>query len=55
VLQLGNGSGFERFITEAGEPAQAPTLPPPAGPTEIARILATVPKYDIEILPPDSA
>ena len=54
VLQLGNGSGFERFITEAGEPAQALTLPPtPPGPVEIGRMLATAPKYDIEILIPD--
>ena len=53
VLQLGNGSGFERFISEAGEPAQALTLPPtPPGPTEIGRMLATAPKYDIEMLIP---
>ena len=52
VLQLGNGSGFERFIAEAGEPAPALTLPPPPGPAEIERMLATAPKYDIEILPP---
>lgn len=52
VLQLGNGSEFERFIAEAGVPAQAPTLPPPPGPDEIGRMLATAPKYDIEILPP---
>ena len=55
VLQLGNGSGFERFIAEAGELAQAPTLPPTVGPTEIARMLATAPKYAIEILPPPTA
>ncbi len=52
VLQLGNGSGFERFIAEAGAPAQAPTLPPPPGEAEIARMLATAPKYAIELLPP---
>lgn len=52
VLQLGNGSGFERFIAEAGEVAQASTLPAPAGPSEIGRMLATAPKYGIEILPP---
>jgi mannose-6-phosphate isomerase-like protein (cupin superfamily) len=55
VLQLGNGSGFERFIAEAGVPAQALTLPPPPGPDEIGRMLATAPKYDIEILPPPAA
>ena len=56
VLQLGNGSGFERFITEAGEPAQAPTLPPnPPGPAEIGRMLTTAPKYDIEMLVPRDA
>lgn len=54
VLQLGNGSGFERFVTEAGVPAQALTLPPaPPGPTEITRMLATAPKYEIEILTPN--
>ncbi len=55
VLQLGNGSGFERFIAEAGEPARAPTLPPPPGPDAIGRMLATAPKYAIEILPPPAA
>lgn len=52
VLQVGNGSGFERFIAESGAPAQAPTLPPPPGEAEIARMLATAPKYAIEVLPP---
>lgn len=52
VLQLGNGSGFERFITEAGEPARAATLPPPPGPDAIARMLAAAPKYGIEIFAP---
>ncbi len=55
VLQLGNGSGFERFIVEAGAPAPAPTLPPPPGSDAIARMLATAPKYGIEILPPPAA
>lgn len=52
VLQLGNGSGFERFIAEAGVPARTPGLPPPAGPAEIARMLAAAPEYAIDILPP---
>ncbi|MDQ6603008.1 MAG: cupin domain-containing protein [Chloroflexota bacterium] len=51
VLQLGNGSGFERFIAEAGAPAQTLTLPPPPGEAEIARMLAAAPKYAIEVLP----
>lgn len=51
VLQLGNGSGFERFIAEAGESARALTLPPSPGPEAIQRMLATASKYDIEILP----
>ena len=51
VLQLGNGSGFEQFVSEAGQPAMARTLPPtPPGPTEIGRMLATAPKFDIEML-----
>ncbi len=52
LLTVGNGSGFERFVAEAGVPAEAPTLPPPAGPDAIGRMLATAPKYAIEILPP---
>jgi quercetin dioxygenase-like cupin family protein len=56
VLQLGNGSGFERFITEAGDPAVARTLPPnPPGPAEIGRMLATAPKYGIEMLVPSES
>ena len=52
LLQLGNGSGFERFIAEAGAPAQTLTIPPPPGEAEIARMLAAAPKYGIEIPPP---
>jgi quercetin dioxygenase-like cupin family protein len=56
VLQLGNGSGFERFVTEAGKPAEARTLPPtPPGPDEFGRMLATAPKYRIEMLVPGDA
>ena len=53
-LQLGNASGFDRFVLEAGRPPAAPTLPPPPGPDDIARMLATAPRYGIEILPPPS-
>jgi mannose-6-phosphate isomerase-like protein (cupin superfamily) len=52
ILQFGNGSGFERFVTEAGEPAIGPDLPAPPGPEAIGRMLATAPKYGIEIVPP---
>lgn len=54
VLQLGNGSGFERFVAEAGQPADARTLPPsPPTPADVERMLVTAPKYDIEILVPN--
>jgi quercetin dioxygenase-like cupin family protein len=52
VLQLGNGTGFERFIAEVGAPAQTLTLPPSPGESEIARMLVAAPKYAIELLPP---
>lgn len=51
ALQLTSPAGFERFAAEVGEPATAPTLPPPAAP-HVPTLLAAAAKHDIEILPP---
>lgn len=53
-LQLTVPAGFEGFIAEAGEPAQALTLPPPTAP-DIEKLLAAAAKHHIVILPPPSA
>jgi len=42
---------FERFVAEAGEPAQERTLPPPSAPN-IEKLLAAGDKYGIETLGP---
>ena len=42
---------FERFVAEAGEPAQARTIPPAAAPN-VEKLVATGNKYDIETLGP---
>ncbi len=44
-------AGFDRFVVEAGEPAQERALPPPA-PPDIAKLEAAGAKYDIETLGP---
>ncbi|MDQ6834357.1 MAG: cupin domain-containing protein [Chloroflexota bacterium] len=44
-------AGFERFVAEAGEPAQERTLPPPGAP-DIEKLLAAGAKYNIENLGP---
>jgi quercetin dioxygenase-like cupin family protein len=52
-LLLAEPAGFERFVAEAGVPAEARTLPPPpSGPPDIASLAATAAKYGIEILGP---
>lgn len=45
-------AGFERFLEEVGKEAAGLSSPPPFGPEEIERLLATAPKYGIEMLPP---
>lgn len=45
-------AGFEKFFEEVGEPATDPSSPPPFGQEEIERLLATAPKYGMEIPPP---
>ncbi|HWO93947.1 MAG TPA: quercetin 2,3-dioxygenase [Dehalococcoidia bacterium] len=49
VVQITSPSGFERFVAEAGEPARALTLPPPA-PPDLGGLIAAAAKYGIEIL-----
>lgn len=44
-------AGFEQFVVEAGEPAQARTLPPPAQPN-FEKLGAAAAKYGQEILGP---
>lgn len=50
-LQLTVPAGFERFMVDVGEPAQALTLPPPAAPN-VEKLLAAAAKYRIDILGP---
>jgi hypothetical protein len=46
-------AGFERFAAEAGEPAQALTLPPPpAGPPDFAALAQAAARHGITILAP---
>ena len=51
-LTLHTPAGFERFATEVGEPAQALTLPPPAGPPDFAALAQAAARHQITILAP---
>lgn len=51
LLQLNFPVGIERFFLEAGEPASAPTLPPPA-PPNLDKAVALAEKYRFEIAAP---
>lgn len=51
ALQLTSPAGFEQFAAEVGEPAAAPTLPPPAAP-DVPKLLGAARKHGIQILPP---
>ena len=53
MLQLTLPAQFERFAAAVGEPATDRTLPPPADP-DISRLLAVLPQFDIELVPPPS-
>jgi mannose-6-phosphate isomerase-like protein (cupin superfamily) len=44
-------SGFEGFFEEVGEPARHGSSPP-AEPPDVEKIMATAPKYGLEIPPP---
>ncbi|BAY28039.1 cupin 2 conserved barrel domain protein [Calothrix sp. NIES-2100] len=45
-------AGFEKFIADVGKAANSVISAPSLSPTDLERILATAPKYGIEILPP---
>lgn len=50
---LGTPAGLDQWFFETGEPAQAMTLPPPpAGPPDVAAIVATLQTYGTETLGP---
>lgn len=51
ILALVAPGGFEGFFAEVGEPATDPTSPP-AGPPDVEKVVATTPKYALEIPPP---
>ena len=52
-LTLHNPAGFEQFAAEAGQPAQALTLPPPpAGPPDFAALAQAAARRGITILGP---
>ncbi len=45
--------GFEKFMAEIGQPVPSFDSPPvPTTPADIQKLLASAPKYGIEILPP---
>ncbi|MBO3461816.1 cupin domain-containing protein [Aetokthonos hydrillicola Thurmond2011] len=49
-------AGFEKFIAEVGKAVYRQVTPAPTlSPTDLEKILATAPKYGIEIIPPASA
>jgi len=45
-------AGFEGFFEEIGEPVTDTSSSPPAGPPDVEKIMATAPKYGLEIPPP---
>lgn len=46
-------AGFEKFMAEVGRAVDGSIAPaPPLSPADLDKILATAPKYGIEILPP---
>jgi quercetin dioxygenase-like cupin family protein len=48
-------AGLEKFFIELGQPVQDPADPPPSvSPADIARAIASAPKYGLEIIPPPS-
>jgi quercetin dioxygenase-like cupin family protein len=51
MLILTTPGGFDRFVREAGEPAQSLTIPPPTQP-DFARLTTIAAKYGIGILGP---
>ena len=52
MLAFVTPAGFEEFLEEVGEEAADGSSPPPFGQEQIEKLLATAPKYGIEMLPP---
>ncbi len=52
MLAFVTPAGLEEFLEEVGEEATEESSPPPFGQEEIEKLLATAPKYGIEMLPP---
>ncbi len=50
-LVIATPAGFDRFVAEAGQPAQAWTLPEPSVP-DVARLTEIAARYGIDILGP---
>lgn len=56
MLNLCSPAGFEGFLKDLSEPAQALTLPPaPDGPPDIEKLLTAAAKYGVEIVGPPPA
>ncbi|MBA2316132.1 MAG: cupin domain-containing protein [Chloroflexi bacterium] len=51
IVAITTPAGFERFVTEAGVPAERRTLPPD-GPPDIERLIAAAAQHGQEILGP---
>ena len=56
VLAISSPAGFERFVVEAGQPAEALTLPPlDESPPDLERLAEVAAKHGMEILGPPGA
>ena len=51
-LVLHAPAGFEQFAAEVGQPARTLTLPPPAGPPDLAALAQVAARHGITILAP---
>lgn len=51
ILTLCTPGGLDRMFVELGEPAPERTPPPPAGPPDLQRVVATAARYGAELLP----
>jgi quercetin dioxygenase-like cupin family protein len=53
VLAITTPAGFERFVAEAGRPAESLTLPPPEeSPPDLERLAAIAAEHGVELLGP---
>lgn len=51
ILVVTTPGGFDRFVAEAGEPAQSLTIPPPSA-LDFQKLMPLATKYGMEILGP---